>query len=101
MKIKGAIVFGVVLLSAMNAFAQDFTKVEIPMVYSFMRFNPENSHIVGVFSLNGGAGGIAVYIYHLVGIEAEFNGDASLPKIFSFPSGAIRICSKCLTVSAD
>lgn len=101
MKIKGAIVLGVVLLSAMSVFAQDFTKVEIPMVYSFMRFNPEDSHIVGGFSLNGGGGGIAVYFNHLVGIEAEFNGYASLARTFSFPAGTTSICPTGCTVTAD
>ncbi len=37
MKIKVAVVLGVVLLSAMSAFAQDYAKVEIPIVYSYMR----------------------------------------------------------------
>ena len=54
MKIRGAIVvLGVVLLFAVGAFAQDYAKVEIPIGYSYMRFNPENSNVVPGFSLNG------------------------------------------------
>jgi len=36
------------------AFAQDYAKVEVPLNYSYMRFNPENSHIISGLSLNGG-----------------------------------------------
>ena len=56
MKFKGGIVLVVVLLSGMTAFAQDFSKVEIPLLYSYMRLNPEDSNIVSGFSLNGGGG---------------------------------------------
>jgi len=95
MKIKGVIFLGVLLLSAMSAFAQDYAKVEIPIVYSYMRFNPEDSHIVSGFSLNGGGGGVTYYFNHLVGITAEFNGYASLSKSFSFPSGSSACPAGC------
>src|SRR5258708_28882198 len=85
MKIKVAVVLGVVLLSAMSAFAQDYAKVEIPIVYSYMRFNPEDSHIVSGFSLNGGGGAVTHYFNHPLGITDEFNSYTRLTNSFPFP----------------
>jgi hypothetical protein len=101
MKIKIGMVLGIVLLSAMSAFAQDYAKVEVPILFSYMRLNPEDSNIVGGFSLNGGGGGVTYYVNHVVGITAEFNGYASLPRTFQFPSGATSICPAGCTVTAD
>src|SRR6516162_9048546 len=54
MRLRSAIILGIVLLFGTAAFAQDYPRIEIPMYYSYMRFNPENSNIVSSFSLNGG-----------------------------------------------
>src|SRR5207253_7474758 len=71
MKMKSVIVLGIVLLFGTVAFAQDYAKVEVPMYYSFMRFNPENSNVVSGFSLNGGGGGVTVYVNHVLGFTGE------------------------------
>src|SRR5260370_24825153 len=86
MKIKCAMVLGVALLSAMSAFAQDYAKVEIPIVYSYMRFNPEDSHIVSGFSLNGGGGAVTYYFNPLLWVTTEFYVNTRLWKSFSFSS---------------
>jgi hypothetical protein len=67
MKVRSAILLGMLFMLASAAFAQD-PKVEIPLVYSFMRFNPENSDIVSGFSMNGGGGGVIVNVNHFFGI---------------------------------
>ena len=82
MKIRSALVSGMVLVFGTVAFAQDYAKVEVPLNYSYMRFNPENSNIVSGLSLNGGGGGVAVYINHWIGIQADFQGYASLSRTF-------------------
>src|SRR5438067_1314026 len=46
MRVRSLLVLGIVLLFGSAAFAQDYAKVEIPLDYSYMRFNPENSHII-------------------------------------------------------
>jgi len=92
MKIRGLLFSGAVLLFGSAAFAQDYAKIEVPLNYSFMRFNPENSNIVSGFSMNGGGGGVAVYVNHWLGIEADFQGYASLNKTFSFPATANSPC---------
>jgi len=89
------------MLFGSAAFAQDYPRVEVPVGYSFMRFNPENSDIVSGFSLNGGGGGVTVYVNHFLGIAAEFNGYGSLSKTFVFPATANSPCPTGCNVQAD
>ena len=101
MKMRSVIVLGIVLLFGTVAFAQDYAKVEVPMYYSFMRFNPENSNIVSGFSLNGGGGGVTVYVNHVLGFTGEFNGYASTTKTFKFPATANSPCPAGCTVTGS
>lgn len=102
MKIRTALVLGIVLLFGTAAFAQDYAKVEVPLNYSYMRFNPENSHIISSLSLNGGGGGVAVYINHWIGIQAEFQGYASFGnKTFVFPATPNSPCPAGCNVKAS
>ena len=101
MKVRSAIVLGIFLLFGTVTFAQDYPKVEIPVGYSFMRFNPENSNIVSGFSLNGGGGGIVYNVTHSFGILGEFEGYGSLTKTFAFPATANSPCPAGCTVTAD
>lgn len=91
MKMRSALVLGVVLMFGTVAFAQDYPKIEIPVDYSYMRFNPENSSYVHSFSLNGGGGGAIFNFTHMIGIEAEFEGYGSQTRNFSFPVGS-KVC---------
>jgi hypothetical protein len=101
MKVRSLLVLGIVLLFGTAAFAQDYAKVEIPMQYSYMRFNPENSNIVSGFSLNGGGGGVTVYVNHFLGFTGEFNGYGSLNKTFVFPATANSPCPAGCTVKSS
>src|SRR5262249_48402066 len=89
------------LLFATAAFAQDYPKLEMHLTYSYMRFNPEDSHIVSSFSLNGGGGGAVPYINHAIGIQAEFQGYGSLTKTFTFPAIADSPCPIGCSVTAS
>jgi hypothetical protein len=96
MKMRTALVLGIVLLFGAAAFAQDYAKVEVPLNYSFMRFNPENSNIVSGFSLNGGGGGVTVYVNHWLGIEGDFQGYATAGnKTWTFPAATGTNNSPC------
>jgi len=53
MRTRSALILGLVLLFGTTTLAQDYAKVEVPVGYSYIRFNPENSDIVSGFSLNG------------------------------------------------
>jgi len=88
MKFRSAVLSGSALLFAAGAFAQDYPKVEIPVDYSYMRFNPENSGIIKSFSLNGGGGGIIYNFSKWAGIEGEFEGYGSQSRTFTFPTGS-------------
>ena len=101
MKAGRAIFLGCALLLGSAAFAQDSPKLEVPINYSYMRFNPENSNIVSGFSLNGGGGGAAFYFNRYIGIEAEFEGYASLTRTFGFPPTANSPCPRGCVVTAD
>ena len=101
MKLRSAIVLGIVLMLGTAAFAQDYPKIEVPMYYSYMRFNPENSNIVSGFSLNGGGGGVTYFFTHSLGITTEFNGYASTTRTFVFPATANSPCPGGCTVTGS
>ena len=101
MRLRTGVVLGLALLFGTSAFAQDYAKVEVPAYYSYMRFNPENSNIVSGFSLNGGGGGVTVYVNHFLGIEAEFNGYGSTTQTFNFPATANSPCPLGCTVKSS
>jgi len=101
MKLRTAIALGIVLLFGTVAVARDYPRVEVPVYYSFMRFNPENSNIVSGFSFNGGGGGGTFNVNHFFGIETEFNGYSSLTKTFVFPATANSPCPAGCTVRAS
>lgn len=101
MKVRSLFVLVSVLLFGTAAFGQDYAKVEVPLDYSYARFNPENSHIVSGFSMNGGGGGVTVYINHWLGITGDLQGYMSVTKTFNFPATANSPCPTGCTVKAS
>jgi len=102
MKFTRLIAVGCFLLFGTAAFGQDYTKWEIPMNYSYMRFNPQNSNVVSGFSLNGGGGGFAAYFNHFLGIEGEFEGYGTAGnRTFVFPATPNSACPVGCTVVAS
>lgn len=101
MKMRSALVVGMVLLFGTVARAQDYAKVEVHANYSYLRFSPENSNIVDSFSLNGGGGGVTVYLNHWLGIQGDFQGYASTTKTFNFPATANSPCPAGCTVTGS
>ena len=101
MRVRSLLVLGIVLLFGTAAFAQDYAKIEVPLNYSYMRFNPENSHIISGLSLNGGGGGVAVYVNHWIGIQADFQGYGSFNRTFVFPATANSPCPAGCNVKAS
>ena len=101
MKVRSLFVLVSVLLFGTAAFAQDYAKVEVPLNYSYMRFNPENSNVVGSFSLNGGGGGVTVFVNHWLGIQGDFQGYQSLTRTFAFPAIANSPCPAGCAVKAS
>ncbi|MGC1417628.1 MAG: outer membrane beta-barrel protein [Candidatus Acidiferrum sp.] len=101
MRTRSMFMFGIVLLFGSAALAQDYARVEVPVGYSYMRFNPENSNVVSSFSLNGGGGGITAYLNHWLGVTAELNGYGGLSKTFAFPATPNSPCPVGCTVTAN
>jgi hypothetical protein len=101
MKVRSLLALGIVLLFGTAAFAQDYAKVEVPVDYSYMRFNPENSHIISGLSLNGGGGGATVYYNHWLGVTGDFQGYASFNRTFVFPATSNSPCPIGCTVKAS
>lgn len=101
MKVRSLFLLGAAMLFGSAAVAQDYAKIEVPLNYSYVRFNPENSNIVSSFSLNGGGGGVAIYLNHWLGIEGDFQGYASLNKTFNFPATANSPCPIGCTVKSS
>ena len=101
MKIRSVFLSGVALLFGSAAFAQDYAKIEVPLDYSYIRFHPENSSIVSGFSLNGGGGGVTVYVNHWLGIEGDFQGYTSLTRTFTFPATANTPCPNGCTLRSS
>ena len=86
MKLRAAVLSGIVLLLGATAFAQDSPKAEVWLDYSYVRFNPQNNDIIKPFSLNGGGGGVAFYFNKHVGIEGDFQGYGSQTRSFTIPA---------------
>jgi hypothetical protein len=100
MKLRGGVVLMSVLLFGSVAVAQDYSKIEVPLDYSYMRFNPQNNNIVSAFSMNGGGGGVAVYLNHYIGIQGDLQGYASTTQRFSFPVGSAPCPFGCSVVAS-
>jgi outer membrane protein OmpA-like peptidoglycan-associated protein len=96
MKMRVLATLGFILMLGSAAFAQDAPKIEIPIDYSYMHFNPQNNNIVSAFSLNGGGGGLTYYFTRSIGIEAEFQGYASQTKSFTFPVSSTLCPTGCV-----
>jgi hypothetical protein len=80
MKIRTVLLVGVVLLMGRSAFAQEYSKWEIPVDYSYARGNGAN---IAPFSLNGGGGGIVYNFNRFFGIRGDLQGYGSTTRVFS------------------
>jgi hypothetical protein len=87
MKTRLLTVLGIIVLVASSAFAQENSKVEASVDFSYFHFVPQNNHIVQPFNVWGGGGSLVYYLGRL-GIKADLQGYASTTQTFSFPSGS-------------
>jgi hypothetical protein len=87
MQMRGAIALGCIVLFGTAAFAQDYPRVEVPIDYSYMRWNPDATYL-RASNMNGGGGGIAIYINSYFGIEADFQGYGSTTQHIQYSVGS-------------
>ena len=93
MKIRTVLLVGVVLLMGRTGFAQEYSKWEIPVDYTYARGN--GAHIAP-FSLNGGGGGIVYNFNRFFGIKGDLQGYGSTTRVFNNvtvvnPNGTITL----------
>ena len=75
------VVVGVALLMGSTAFAQEYSKWEVPVNYSYARGNPAN--VAKPFSLNGAGGGIVYNFNRFLGIRGDLEGYGSTTSTFN------------------
>jgi hypothetical protein len=80
MKIRTVLLVGVALLMGSSAFAQEYSKWEIPVDYTYARGNGAN---IAPFSLNGGGGGIVYNFSRFFGIKGDLQGYGSTTRVFN------------------
>jgi Outer membrane protein beta-barrel domain len=93
MKIRTVLLVGVALLMGRTAFAQEYSKWEIPADYSYARGNGQN---IAPFSLNGGGGGIVYNFNRFFGVKGDLQGYGSTTRVISNvsvvnPNGTITL----------
>ncbi|MFZ1008740.1 MAG: outer membrane beta-barrel protein [Candidatus Sulfotelmatobacter sp.] len=92
MKFQTVTVVGIILLSGMAAWAQEFPRVDIGGNYSYARYAPSAPYSQG-HSLNGGGGELNVNINEFLGIKMDLQGYGSTSTGFNiapnltFPTG--------------
>src|SRR5580704_8660055 len=80
MKIRTVLLVGVALLMGTSAFAQEYSKWEIPVDYTYARGNGAN---IAPFSLNGGGGGIVYNFSRFFGIKGDLQGYGSTTRVIN------------------
>ena len=85
MKIRHYLFVLVALLPAHAAFAQDYSRVDVSLDYSYFRFNPAFSQPHSR-SLNGGGIAFQYNINDTLGIKAEFMGYSATSFTYTFAS---------------
>jgi Outer membrane protein beta-barrel domain len=93
MKLQTVSVVGIILLSGMAAWAQEFPRVDVGGNYSYARFAPSAPYSQG-HSINGGGGELNFNINEFLGIKMDLQGFTSNTTAFNiapnatFPAGA-------------
>ena len=93
MKLQTVSVVGIILLSAMAAWAQEFPRAEVGGNYSYVNYNPSSPYSQ-THSLNGGGGELNFNINEFLGIKMDLQGYGStltgfkIPPNPTFPTGA-------------
>jgi hypothetical protein len=81
MKIRTVLLVGIALLMGRTAFAQEYSKWEIPLNYTYARGNPAN--VGKPFSLNGGGGSLVYNFNRFFGIKGDLQGYGSTTTTFT------------------
>ncbi len=95
MKFQTVTVAGIILLSGMAAWAQEFPRVDIGGNYSYARYEPSSPYSQA-HDLNGGGGELNINVNEFLGIKMDLQGYGSTLTAFNiapnstFPAGRTR-----------
>ncbi len=81
MRIRSLLLVGVVLLVGRTTFAQEYSKWEVPVDYSYARGSAANG--ATSFSLNGAGGAVVFNFNRYIGIKADLQGYGSTTTTFT------------------
>jgi Outer membrane protein beta-barrel domain len=87
MKLRNALLISLVIFTGLAAFAQDYSKAEVALFYTYARFNPTHDY-TNSYSLNGGGGSFDYNFTKYIGFKGEFTGYASNNQSFVIPKGS-------------
>jgi opacity protein-like surface antigen len=83
---RKALLLAAVVMVGLAAFAQEFPRAEVGVMYSYSRFTP-STHYAPNLNLNGGGGEVAFNVNSWLGIKAELMGSGASKATFTIPSG--------------
>jgi hypothetical protein len=90
MKVRNALLMLLLMSMGLAAFAEDYSKAEVAVVYSYARFNAIPAY-TSSYSLNGGGGSFDYNFTRYIGFKGEFTGYGSNNQSFLIPKGS-QLC---------
>jgi len=83
---RKVLVLGIAILMGLAAFAQEFPRAEVGIVYSYTRFSP-SLHYSPNMNINGGGGSFTFNLNRYFGIKSEFVGGGASKATWTVPVG--------------
>jgi Outer membrane protein beta-barrel domain len=96
MKVRNAVLLGVVLLCSMPVFAQDAGPSEVVLNYSYIRGHA-NKSLVQPFNLNGAGGSYVFFFNNWLGLKADFDGYGSTTQHYATSEGNLSVSGNLFT----
>ncbi len=90
MKVGKVLLIGIVMLSGLFAMAQETSKFEVAVDYSYARYNATHNYAKS-YSLNGAGGSVDYNFTKYLGIKMDLQGYGSNTQTFTAPPGS-AIC---------
>ena len=88
MKVRNVFLVSAAMLLGLTAFAQDYSKFEVAVDYSYVRYSPSHAYVRNSYSLNGAGGAVDYNFTRYIGVKAEFEGYGSNTQTFTAPPGS-------------
>lgn len=96
MKIRVATLLGFVLLFGTRTFAQDYSKAQVVLDYSYIRAHA-NKSLVQPINFNGAGGSVTFYVNPYIGFEGELEGYGSTTQHYATNVGNLAVSGNLFT----